>query len=301
MIPIPGGGVGVVSADRPNSAYVAYPGVEYQMEVYHPDPAEVRRLVRGGAVKPVPTPRPIVEPRGPVAVSEKDLVALSEEPEHPVYWAGQRANTTYELTLTSDGSVFVRYLPPGAEVGASDGALTVATYPVASAYSVTQKGASGEGSVVVQVPGDGFAMHSKRSKTNVYLAFPGEDVQVECTRPCPVRPRSSSHRERSSPSARGRRIRHPVDEHAARSLGRLPAPVRRALLGLQAPARACVGPPPAGRASVCGFAASPRRAVRGPTDATAGARPQLVLGGGGLRDRPALARPARGFVGDRRE
>lgn len=185
MIPIPGGGVGVVSADRPNSAYVAYPGVEYQMEVYHPDPAEVRRLLRSGAVKPVPAPRPIVEPRGPVAVSEKDLAALSDELEHPVYWAGQRANTTYELTLTNDGSVFVRYLPPGTEVGASEGALTIATYPVASAYSVTQKGASGEGSVVVQVPGDGFAMRSKRSKTNVYLAFPGEDVQVEVYSPVP--------------------------------------------------------------------------------------------------------------------
>lgn len=185
VMPIPGGGIGVISGDRPNSAYVAYPGVEYQMEVYHPDPTEVRRLVRSGAVRPVPAPQATVEPRGPVAVSEKDLVALSRTLGHAVYWAGPRANTTYELTLTDDGSVFVRYLLPGKEVGASEGALTVATYPVADAYSVTQKGASGEGSVIVQAPGDGFAMRSKSSRTNVYLAFPGEDVQVEVYSPVP--------------------------------------------------------------------------------------------------------------------
>ncbi len=184
VIPIPGGGVAMVSADRPNSAYVAYPGVEYQMEVYHPDPAEVRRLVRSGAVKPVPAPQPAVEPRGPVAVSEDDLVALSDELGHPVYWAGSRANTTNELTVTGDGSVYVRYLPSGKKVGASMGALTVATYPVANAYAVTQQGASG-GSVVVQVPGDGFAMRSKTSKTNVYVAYPDEDVQVEVYSPVP--------------------------------------------------------------------------------------------------------------------
>ena len=184
-LPIPGGGIAVIGADRPNSAYVAYPGVEYQMEVYDPDPTEVRRLVRSGAVKPVPAPQATVEPRGPVAVSENDLVALSRKLGHPVYWAGPRVNTTYELTLTNDGSVFVRYLPTGKEVGASDGALTVATYPVADAYSVTQRGASGEGSVVVEAPGDSFAMRSKSSKTNVYLAFPGEDVQVEVYSPVP--------------------------------------------------------------------------------------------------------------------
>ncbi len=184
-IPIPGGGVAVMSADRPNSAYVAYPGVEYQVELYDPNPAEVRRLATSGAVKPVPAPKASVEPRGPVAVSEKDLVALSKELGYPVYWAGPRGNARNELTVTSDGSVYVRYLLPGKDVGASGGALTVATYPVADAYAVTQKGASGDGSAVVETPGDGFAMRSKASRRNVYLAFPGEDVQIEVYSPVP--------------------------------------------------------------------------------------------------------------------
>ncbi len=126
-----------------------------------------------------------MEPRGPVAVSEDELVALADELGHPVYWAGPMENTTYELTVTTDGSVFVRYLPPGKKVGASGGALTVATYPVADAYAVTQSSASGAGSVVVEAPDDGFAMHAKSSKTNVYLAYPDEDVQVEVYSPVP--------------------------------------------------------------------------------------------------------------------
>jgi hypothetical protein len=184
-VPIPGGGVAVISKDRPNSAYVAYPGVEYQIELYDPNPAQVRRLATSGAVKPVPAPRASVEPRGPVAASEDDLVALSKELDHPVYWAGPRENARNELTVTADGSVYIRYLPPGKDVGASGGTLTVATYPVEDAYAVTQKGASGDGSAVVEAPGDGFAMRSKRSRTNVYLAFPGEDVQVEVYSPVP--------------------------------------------------------------------------------------------------------------------
>ena len=181
---IRGGGVAAISSSRPTSAYVAYPGVDYQMEVFDPDPAVVKRLATSGAVRPVPAPQAAVEPRGPVAVSEDDLVALAGELGHPVYWAGAEPNTITELTVVATGSVFVRYLPSGSKVGEKELALTVATYPVADAYAVTQRGASG-GSVVVDTPDDAFAMRSKSSKTNVYLAYPDEDVQVEVYSPVP--------------------------------------------------------------------------------------------------------------------
>ena len=75
-IPIKGGGIAVLSSDRPSSAYVAFPGINYQVELYHPDPKAVRRLARRGAVKAVPPPAATatVEPRGPEAVTEKELV-----------------------------------------------------------------------------------------------------------------------------------------------------------------------------------------------------------------------------------
>jgi hypothetical protein len=153
------------------------------MEVFDPDPAVVKRLATSGAVRPVPAPQAAVEPRGPVAVSEDELVALAGDLGHPVYWAGAEPNTTMELTVVATGSVYVRYLPSGTEVGAKKPAITVATYPVADAYAVTQRGASG--SVVVDAPDDAFAMRSKSSKTNVYLAYPDEDVQVEVYSPVP--------------------------------------------------------------------------------------------------------------------
>ena len=182
---IRGGGVAAISSSRPTSAYVAYPGVDYQMELFDPDPAVVKRLASSGAVQPVPPPQAAVEPRGPVAVSEDELVAVADDLGHPVYWAGAEPKTTTELTVTSSGSVFVRYLPSGTNVGAKDAALTVATYPVADGYAVTQGGASGPDSVIVDAPDDGFAMRSKSSKTNVYLAYPDEDVQVEVYSPVP--------------------------------------------------------------------------------------------------------------------
>ena len=185
IVSIPGGGVAAISDARPTSAYVAFPDVDYQIEIFDSDPAVVRQLATGGDVKPVPAPEEAVEPRRPEETSEDDLRELSEELGHPIYWAGARENSTYELTVTADGQIFVRYLPPAAEVGASSGALTVATYPVADAYGITEQGASGEDSAVVDVPDGGIATYKKGKTTNVYLAYPGEDVQVEVYSPVP--------------------------------------------------------------------------------------------------------------------
>src|SRR5215212_7361318 len=49
----------------------------------------------------------------PKTASKQQLVALSSKLGHPVYWAGPESATTYELTQTSGGSVYVRYLPAG--------------------------------------------------------------------------------------------------------------------------------------------------------------------------------------------
>ena len=51
------------------------------------------------------------------AVSAQSLAALPSEVHHPVYWAGPKAGFTYELTRTSDGRTFNRYLPAGVRVG----------------------------------------------------------------------------------------------------------------------------------------------------------------------------------------
>lgn len=47
------GGLAVASEDNPNSVYLAYPGLDYQIEVYDPDPARALELALTGAVEPV--------------------------------------------------------------------------------------------------------------------------------------------------------------------------------------------------------------------------------------------------------
>jgi hypothetical protein len=51
---VKGGGIAVYNRKQPTSVYVAYPGRNRQIEVYAPDARQARKLVRTGAVVPVP-------------------------------------------------------------------------------------------------------------------------------------------------------------------------------------------------------------------------------------------------------
>ena len=55
---------------------------------------------------------------GGKAVSAADLQKLASSVGHPVFWLGQVDGDTNELTKKSDGSIIVRYLPPGVGIGA---------------------------------------------------------------------------------------------------------------------------------------------------------------------------------------
>jgi hypothetical protein len=48
-----GGGIAVVDQKYPKSVHIAYPGVNYQVEVYDPSPARSRQVVLSGDVRPV--------------------------------------------------------------------------------------------------------------------------------------------------------------------------------------------------------------------------------------------------------
>jgi hypothetical protein len=51
-ISIPGGGVAVVGSTYKKSIHLAYPNVDYQVEVYDPSPAHALALVKSGRVQP---------------------------------------------------------------------------------------------------------------------------------------------------------------------------------------------------------------------------------------------------------
>jgi hypothetical protein len=117
---------------------------------------------------------------GPVAASPDRLRALAQEEGHDIYWIGPEDNTTYELTRTSAGRIFVRYLPKGVPVGIDKADYTiVGTYPVPNATSVLQGLAAKSGENKLSVPNGGIAVYNNSQPTNVYVAYPGSNLQIE--------------------------------------------------------------------------------------------------------------------------
>lgn len=53
LVRIVGGGAGYTKAPQATSAYLAFPGVETQVEVYDPKPGKALDLIRSGAIVPV--------------------------------------------------------------------------------------------------------------------------------------------------------------------------------------------------------------------------------------------------------
>jgi hypothetical protein len=179
---VQGGAVAFYNRNRPTNVYEAFPGVPYQIEVFDPNAAQGRTLVESGRIVPVSAPARATSAK---LVSARNLRALASSSRHPVYWAGAKAGTEYELSQPS-GRVYVRYLPAGTKAGADIAALTIGTYPVANAFAVTQRIAARPDSVQVPVTGGAIAFYAKSAPSSVYLAFPGANVQVEVYDPSPA-------------------------------------------------------------------------------------------------------------------
>lgn len=184
-IPVAGGGVGLATKTSRNNVYVAYPGSDFQIEVFSPVPNQARQFLEsgrlaavGGAIAPGTT-------TGAAGVSAGRLKALAASLGQPIYWAGTRPKTTYEFTRAGNGSVFVRYLPSGAPVGTSNAYLTVGTYPFKGAFAATSKTAAKSGSVTIPIGGGAIAFYNRKKPTNVYVAYRGSDYQIEVFDPKP--------------------------------------------------------------------------------------------------------------------
>lgn len=125
---------------------------------------------------------------GQVALTEDELKAAVIKLNTVVYWAGPLENAKYTLTMNEAGAAFIRYLPNGD--GANDTAkkyLTVATYMVNAAFDAV-KAAGNEQDGIGLTTADGAAVYyNKNSATNVYMAYPGQDLQIEVFDPTPGR------------------------------------------------------------------------------------------------------------------
>ena len=115
-----------------------------------------------------------------VATTPPRLHDLSVDVGRPVYWLGPQENRTYELTRTTLDRIYVRYLPTGVPVGTTEAKYPlVGTYPVDNAYDVLKQLAKTSGESSFTAPKGGFAVYSTERPTNIYLAYPGADVQIE--------------------------------------------------------------------------------------------------------------------------
>lgn len=132
---------------------------------------------RGGETTPTPG-------AGATAASESQLKAFAESVSHPVYWAGPKDGYTYELTQTANGSVYVRYLPEGTEVGDPRSQfLTIGTYPRAGAFAELKRAAKADGAVSLKIERGGLAVFSEARPTSVYFGYPDARYQVEVYNP----------------------------------------------------------------------------------------------------------------------
>jgi hypothetical protein len=113
-----------------------------------------------------------------VSVNElREKVALQGT---PAYWAGERPDTELELSQSSGGRTYVRYLTDGAEAGDPRPAfLTVGTYETADPVAVLRNQGRQPGGVLAKAPGGGTVYFRRTDAHSVYLAYPGVAVQIE--------------------------------------------------------------------------------------------------------------------------
>jgi hypothetical protein len=118
------------------------------------------------------------EARGPVVVTLDSLRALAGSVGHPIYWAGQQPGD-YELTVDSNGNIFIRYLQVGEPAGSHRTSLTVATYPFAKGYDILRGVSRGPGETTGHTPDGGLVAVGKAKPNNAYIAYPSTDLQIE--------------------------------------------------------------------------------------------------------------------------
>jgi hypothetical protein len=126
----------------------------------------------------------------PAAVSEAQLKALAAQTNHAIYWAGPKRGT-YELTRTTDGRIYIRYLPSADKVGdRTPSYLTVGTYPTKNAFQAIQLAAARQGGVSATIDHGGLLVFNNSSPKSVYFSYPKSSSQVEVYDPSPLQARA---------------------------------------------------------------------------------------------------------------
>ncbi len=123
----------------------------------------------------------------PASASISDLQEEAAASDQPIFWAGERAGFSYELTETPQGK-FVRYLPQGVDAGdPRPNFLTVATYDLPNGYARVQAASRRPGARRRRIAGGGLVLVNSRRPSSVYVAYPRGRYQIEVYDPTPGR------------------------------------------------------------------------------------------------------------------
>ena len=123
---------------------------------------------------------------GGVCLSEKELIKLVTAQKLTAYWAGPVSGATYSINALQSGQVFIRYVQKGQKCDSQNRDFRViATYAENGAFDSTKAAGSQANGVSLANQDGSIVYFSKDSPTNVYLAFPSIDYQIEIYDPDP--------------------------------------------------------------------------------------------------------------------
>jgi hypothetical protein len=119
--------------------------------------------------------------------TQSGLKTLAGASNSPIYWVGPVPGDRYEVTRTANNDLFIRYLPLGVDAGSRQGKyLLIATYPLYKALASLKATAHGHSLKVAHTRG-GIAVVERGKTTNLRVAFPNVDYEVEVYDPSPKR------------------------------------------------------------------------------------------------------------------
>jgi hypothetical protein len=140
-------------------------------------------VVRGGGSSTKPASESVSAEVEKASVAR--LRSVADSLGHPIFWLGPKRGYAYELTQAADGKVYIRYLPPGADIASNKQYVTVGTYPVPGAFAAIRKQAKARGAVSARLAQGGLAVLDAAYPQSVHAAYPDLDYQVEVFDPTP--------------------------------------------------------------------------------------------------------------------
>ena len=117
---------------------------------------------------------------GKVALSQTQLESLVREESLTAYWAGPRPGYLYSIDATAKDRIFLQYIQANKESkNVIANSRVIATYYSKDGFARTVAAATRSGNTGFRNPNGSVVFYEKKRKTDVYLAFPGEEVQIE--------------------------------------------------------------------------------------------------------------------------